>query len=317
MKDFIYSVNINKVDPAATAFRLQFGVSDDSFWLLKVDVDNQVISLGKKDKEDLKTADYAFTSSRDYNIRLIVNDSTAKVFIDESSVATLTFAIDGYVEGEVVDNLEASLLNYSQKNITSLNSLTGDIFCGGYTVSKVINLTEGNYKLSADQYTISGGVLSINGAYLNTLETNTTYKFRAVTSVTDFDFYVSTEEVGAEVNSLVAKYYRGDDVRLELSQNTAVSKALIDNEEVAFTQKDSLVTIASKDLSSVGSGEHNVKLFTANGRPETKFSLYEVVEVIPEPKAAVNHTFFFVDIAIFGALILGYLGFTLFKKRVK
>ena len=320
-EDFIYSVTLKKKSADGKLFTLVFGLDDESelesYYSLSVDFEHQQIRIGDETNEAIKTDEYELNDDVSYKVNLIVNAGVAKVYINDSKSASLVLNMPGYVGGKMADNLSTSHLTYSKVSTTSLNSLSGDYFVSGYSVEKVINLSDSNYRLTAEQYSVDAGVVNIDRDYLKTLETNTTYKFRAVTSVTDFDFYVSTEEVGAEVNSLVAKYYRGDDVRLELSQNTAVSKALIDNEEVAFTQKDSLVTIASKDLSSVGSGEHNVKLFTANGRPETKFSLYEVVEVIPEPKAAVNHTFFFVDIAIFGALILGYLGFTLFKKRVK
>ena len=315
MRDFIYSIYINKVDASATAFKLKFGVNNDSFWLLKVDVDNKVVSFGNNEKENIKTASYNFKTNREYKIDLVVNDELAKVFIDEEEAATLTFNVQGYVGGEVIDNLNEATLTTSSKSIISLNTSTGDFFCGGYDVLKVINLSDGNYKLDATEYTVSSGTISISEAYLNTLENSFTYEFRAVTSLTDLDFYVTTKEVGAQVTTVVEKYYRGDDARFELNQNTNVKKAVIEEREFEFTQNDTIITINSESLKALTSGEHTIKFFTENGRPETKFSLYEKVETLPEIPTPVNHSYFFIDISIFAVLILGYVLFSQIKKR--
>ena len=315
MNDFIYSIYIKKENASATAFKLKYGVNDDSFWLFKIDIDNKVIAFGNSENENIKTVDYSFASNREYKVNLVVNDGVAKAYVDDSDISLLTFKMDGYAAGEVVDNLAESLLNYSGRNLSSLNTLSGDIFCSGYTILKVVNLTDGNYKLSADEYVISNGVITIKESYLNTLENGTEYKFRAVTSLTDLDFYVTTKEVGAQVNSLVEKYYRGDDAKFELSEATTVKKAVVDKNEIEFTQNNELITIKSKDLEALTSGEHVVKFYTENGQPEAKFSIYEVVETLPEVPTPVNHMYFFIDIAIFGVLIVGYILFTQLSKK--
>lgn len=315
MNDFIYSIYIKKENASATAFKLKYGVNDDSFWLFKIDIDNKVITFGNNENENIKTVDYSFASNREYKVNLVVNDGVAKAYVDDSDISLLTFKMDGYAAGEVVDNLAESLLNYSGRNLSSLNTLSGDIFCSGYTILKVVNLTDGNYKLSADEYVISNGVITIKESYLNTLENGTEYKFRAVTSLTDLDFYVTTKEVGAQVNSLVEKYYRGDDAKFELSEATTVKKAVVDKNEIEFTQNNELITIKSKDLEALTSGEHVVKFYTENGQPEAKFSIYEVVETLPEVPTPVNHMYFFIDIAIFGVLIVGYILFTQLSKK--
>ena len=315
MNDFIYSIYIKKENASATAFKLKYGVNDDSFWLFKIDIDNKVITFGNSENENIKTMDYSFASNREYKVNLVVNDGVAKAYVDDSDISLLTFKMDGYAAGEVVDNLAESLLNYSGRNLSSLNTLSGDIFCSGYTILKVVNLTDGNYKLSADEYVISNGVITIKESYLNTLENGTEYKFRAVTSLTDLDFYVTTKEVGAQVNSLVEKYYRGDDAKFELSEATTVKKAVVDKNEIEFTQNNELITIKSKDLEALTSGEHVVKFYTENGQPEAKFSIYEVVETLPEVPTPVNHMYFFIDIAIFGVLIVGYILFTQLSKK--
>ena len=320
-EDFIYSVTLKKESADGKLFTLVFGLDDESelesYYSLSVDFEHQQIRIGDETNEAIKTVEYTLNDDTNYKVNLIVNSGVAKVYVNDSVSAALVYDLPAYSEGKMANNLESSNLDYSKESLMSLTTAEGDYYIGGYTVNKVVNLSDNNYRLTSEQYSIDEGVITIDRDYLNTLETNTDYLFRAVTPVTDFDFYVSTELVGASIRSAVDKYYRGDDVRIEVSSNATVKKALIDGSEVSFSQKDDLVTIASNDLSSIGSGSHTVKLFTDKGRPETKFSLYEVVEVLPEVKPAVNHTFFYVDIAIFASLILGYLGFSIFKKRAK
>lgn len=316
-KDFIYSINIKKENPSATSFQIKFGVNDDSFWLFTLDIDEGFVSLGNNEQAVIKSTDHFFVTDRDYKLDLVVNSNVAKVYIDESDVASLVFVIEGYEGGEIVDNLDESLLTSSRKNITTLNTLSGDIFCSGYEVYKVINLTDGNYKLTNSEYSLNNGTLSINDGYLNTLENNTVYTFRAVTSLTDLDFNILTKEVGAQANSLIEKYHRGDDITFELSEAVTVNKVFIDSHQYEFEQKDELVTVKSEQLNTLESGDHVIKFFTNNGRPEAKFSLYTTVETLPEVTPPVNHAFFFIDAAIFAVLIIGYVAFSQIKKYRK
>ena len=318
-QDFVFSVNLKKESVEAKSFNLKFGASKelDYYWLLKVDFEHGQIAIGDDKEAEIKTAEYNFFDGEDYRINMVVNDQNVKVFVNESSTAALVLNIDGYSGGYVHDDLADSHFTYSQVALSSLDTLSGDIFCNGYTIEKVINLTDNNYRLQSSEYAVSEGVITIDENYLKTLETNYRYKFRAVTSFTDLDFYVWTNEIGAQAVSSVEKYYYGDDVRFELSRVKEVKKVLVDQNEMAFTLNESkdLLTISSNDVQTLSSGEHLVKIFTDNGRPEAKFSVYTPVEVIPEVTPPSNHVFFFIDIAIFAALIIGYVAFSQIKKH--
>ena len=316
VKDFIYSVYINKVNPSATAFEFKYEINDDSYWLIKVDIDAKLVSIGNQDNAIIKSQDYSFISNREYKLDIVVNDGLLKLFIDNSGIASLVYNIQERELGEVSDNLDISLLNYSNRDITSLNTLLGDFFCSGYTVYKIINLTDDNYKLNATtDYTVNEGVIDIAGEYLNTLENDTEYKFRAVTELTDLDFYIKTKEIGAQAYSLVEKYYRGDDAKFELSEETTVNRVLIDQAEFPFEQDSKLVTVKNQDLQTIKSGSHTIKFYTNDGRPETSFSIYPATETIPELPVPVSHTFLFIDVAIFAVLIVGYVVYSLIKKK--
>ena len=322
-RDFLYSVTLKKENDAAKAFELSYGKVGEGegtrYWKVTLDFQNDTIAIGNQDKVEIKSAEYDFEDSKEYRVNILSNDGLAKVYVNDSEWALLVYATEGYEGGKVEDNLEASQLTYSKDSIVNLLPNSGDVFIGGYTLYRVVNLGDGNYPLKEGDYTVNRGVITINDSYLRTLETNSQYKFRAVTSLTDFDFYVKTGEVGTQVVSSTAKYYVGDEARFELSETSKVSKVLIDQEEVAFTQNQNLdvVTIAPGALSSIPSGEHTIKFFTENGRPETKFSLYSSVEIIPPVPAPVSHLFFYIDIAIFAVLIGGYVTFSLLSKRKK
>ena len=316
-KDFFYSVTVKATDPSAKAFRVEFGKDEEQSYVATFDFEQGLVRIGNQEMAEIKSEDFAYDA--DYKIDLILNDGVAKIYINEYDTPILLLSLDGYQGGSVSTDLDAATFEHGHESITRLDTLNGDYFVGGYTVSKVVNLTDGNYRLSADQYKVEAGVITINRDYLNTLEVATLYKFRAVTSLTDFDFFVETDEVGTQARAQIDQYYRGSDVSFELSEASLVSKVLIDNEEFAFTQNEekTLVTVASASLSSLPAGDHNVKFYTANGRPETKLSLYSTVEVIPELPVPANHMYFFIDIAIFGVLIIGYVLFSQISKRGK
>lgn len=318
-KDFFYSVTVKATDPSAKAFRVEFGKDEEQSYVATFDFEQGLVRIGNQEMAEIKSEDYAFEADTDYKIDLILNDGVAKIYINEYDTPILLLSLDGYQGGSVSTDLDAATFEHGHESITRLDTLSGDYFVGGYTVSKVVNLTDGNYRLSADQYKVEAGVITINRDYLNTLEVATLYKFRAVTSLTDFDFFVETDEVGTQARAQIDQYYRGSDVSFELSEASLVSKVFIDNEEFAFTQNEekTLVTVASASLSSLPAGDHNVKFYTANGRPEAKLSLYSTVEVIPELPVPANHMYFFIDIAIFGVLIIGYVLFSQISKRGK
>ena len=318
-KDFFYSVTVKATDPSAKAFRVEFGKDEEQSYVATFDFEQGLVRIGNQEMAEIKSEDYAFEADTDYKIDLILNDGVAKIYINEYDTPILLLSLDGYQGGSISTDLDAVTFEHGHESITRLDTLSGDYFVGGYTVSKVVNLTDGNYRLSADQYKVEAGVITINRDYLNTLEVATLYKFRAVTSLTDFDFFVETDEVGTQARAQIDQYYRGSDVSFELSEASLVSKVFIDNEEFAFTQNEekTLVTVASASLSSLPAGDHNVKFYTANGRPEAKLSLYSTVEVIPELPVPANHMYFFIDIAIFGVLIIGYVLFSQISKRGK
>ena len=182
---------------------------------------------------------------------------------------------------------------------------------------KVVNITDGNRKLGASDYTVKDGVVTVFPEYLKTLEANTQYVFRAVTSFTDFDFRIKTDFTAVTVTSAVEKYYRDDDVTLELSGNVKVHKLLIDGNECNFTQTEDRVVISSKETASLTTGSHKVKLYTDKGRPETTITVSEIVETVTEPAVKANRVFLWIDLAIFLSAIVGYTAFSIISKRKK
>ena len=317
--DFLFSAIVSKDNDNAKSFSIEFGVNEGGYNFVTFDFEHSRVLIGNEAHEEIKSADYAFIDNEEYKIDLLVNDGVAKVYINGGDASVLLYRLSSYTSGKVGHDLEESHFLYHDESLTSLNSRQGDYFVLGYEVKKIVNLSDGNVTLSPTEYSVDAGVVKIKDDYLNTLEVDSEYKFRAVTSFTDFDFYVKTDEIGVEVAPQLSKYYRGNDVSFELSEPSRVDALFIDNEEYEFTinaNKD-LVTVSSSSLESLPSGEHKVKLFTDSGRPEAKFSLFSTVEVLPEVVPPVSHTFFFIDIGIFAALILGYVTFSQISKRAK
>lgn len=315
-KNFIYSAEFTPDGDAAETAGLAFGIADnyDYYWVATADVKENQVKLLQTDVE-LKSADYPFGAGAKFKITVVVNEGTAKVFIGNDDVAVITCKLDNYDGGKLGVQVDSGKFNVSNVTFTETDSLDGDIFCNGYDVLKVVNLTDGNYKLSEDEYSMSGGVLTVSRGYLKTLEANKPYTFRVVTSFTDFDFKIITDFTAVTATPAIEKYYKGNDVTLELSENVKVHKLFIDEKEYAFTQSEDRVVIPSDEISALTTGEHSVKLYTDKGRPQTKITLSETVETVSEPVVNSSHVWLWIDIAIFASAIIGYVTFFVISKR--
>ena len=312
--NFVYSAEFTDL-PEEKNVGLAFGVSDDlaSYWVVGVNVADGKLELQDKDTV-LKSAQYVAADGH-ISLTVVVNEGIVKVFADGSNVAVITCKLDGY-EGGKVGVLKADC-TVTNEQFASTDTPNGDIFCNGYSVVKVINITDGHYKLESSQYSMNSGVLTVSPEYLKTLEADTVYTFRVVTSFTDFDFKITTDFTSATAIPVRSKYYRGSDVTFELSGSAVVLNLLIDGKEVEFTQNGNRVVISSATIDTLSSGQHNAKFYTDIGRPEVKFTVSERLVTLTELEAEATHTFFWIDIAIFGALILAYVAFTVVKKMKK
>ena len=313
--NFVYSVEFADL-PEANNAKLVFGVSDDfkSYWAIAANVEEGKLVLLQKDTV-LKSAQYTFGEGKSFALTVVVNEGIVKVFANGSDVAVITCKLDGYEGGKVGVAQADSTVRSEQ--FASTDTPDGDIFCNGYDVLKVINVTDGHYKLSSSQYSLNGGVLTVAPEYLKTLEADTEYTFRVVTSFTDFNFKLTTDFTPTTATSVLNKYYRGSDVTIELNGSAVVEKLVIDGKEIEFTQTGNRVVISAEAVNSLTSGQHNAKLYTNLGRPEVTFTVAERVQTLTEIEPEATHTFFWIDIAIFGSLILAYVAFTVVKKTKK
>ena len=308
--NFVYSVEFTDLTEASNA-GLVFGVSDDltSNWTVAANVVDGKVELLKADAV-LKSAPHSFNEGKQIALTVVVNEGIAKVFVDGSNVAAITCKLDGYSGGKVGVKADCAV---NSEQFASTDTLDGDIFCNGYNVIKVVNVNDG-YRLDSSEYSVSKGVLTVSREYLKTLEADTKYTFRVVTSFTDLNFTLTTDFTPATAVSVMSKYYRGSDVAFELSGGAVADKLLIDGENVEFTQNGNRIVVSAQVVNALSSGKHNVKIYTNVGRPETTFTLSEMLETLTEIEPEATHIFFWIDIAIFGALILAYVAFTVIKK---
>ena len=314
--NFIYSAEFTPVSGADRA-GIIFGADVNSHWSAVALTAEDGVALYRQEEEEseLKRAGYSFEASEKFKMTLVVNEEVAKIFIGNDDVAALTYKLEGYDGGNITtiaDGFEISNVVF-----TETDTPDGDIFIGGYEVLKVVNLTDGNYRLNGNEYSIKGGVLTVSNNYIKTLEVNTEYSFRVVTSFTDFNFRISTDFTSVTATPSIEKYYRNNDVTLELSASVTVHKLLIDGKECPFTQTEDRVVISAEQISSLSIGKHSVKLFTDKGRPETTINVSEMVETITEPEVKSTHVWLWIDVAIFLSAIIGYVTFSILSKRKK
>lgn len=316
-QNFVYSAEFTPANDEAEA-GLVIGIKDNfvSYWLAAADLKEGKVKLLHSEDGELKYADYGFTAGKQFKLTVVMNGDIAKVFIDNSDIAAISCKLDNYAGGKLGLKLKGDL-NLNKVEFVDTDLPECDIYCNGYDVLKVVNITDGNYKLKDGEYTVKAGNLTVSREYLKTLESNTEYVFRAVTSFTDFDFKITTDFTSVTATPAVEKYYRDNAVTLELSGNVKVHKLLIDGKECAFKQENASVVISAEETNSLTTGNHTVKLYTEKGRPETTITVSEIVQTITEPVVKSAHVWLWIDFAIFLSAIVGYTAFSVISKRKK
>ncbi len=188
---------------------------------------------------------------------------------------------------------------------------------GNDEVIKVVNVTDGSYRLKDGEYSVEGGILLISESYLKTLEQNAEYTFRVVTSSTDFDAVIKTEYTSAEIAPAREEFSREEDLSFTISGGAEVYKVEINGREYAYALEGNTITVSAEALKNLTSGTHVIRVYTSEGRPKAEFSLAGLPDYREETVEPVSHVFFWVDIAVFASLIAGYAVFTIVKKYGK
>ena len=191
------------------------------------------------------------------------------------------------------------------------------IAVGNDEVIKVVNVTDGSYRLKDGEYSVEDGILLISESYLKTLEQNAEYTFRVVTSSTDFDAVIKTEYTSAEISPAREEFSREEDLSFTIIGGAEVYKVEINGREYAYELEGNTITVSAEALKNLTSGTHIIRVYTSEGRPAVNFSLAALPDYREETVEPVSHVFFWVDIAVFASLIAGYAVFTIVKKYGK
>lgn len=301
-ENFVYKAHFEE----GTNNGFVFGNTKDTSY--SVVVKDNSIALYDKDENVLKTS-VGELSDSSYSLALVINEDLVRVYVNNEKAASIVYSLDEYEGGKTY-----VVGNCSSKEFFETDTYEGDFFLGGYTLDKLINLSDDNHLLETGEYTLDKGVLTISDTYLKTLEGQKSYTFRAVTSLTDFMFVIDNDFTGVSASMALDKIYHGNEAVIELSEDVEVYKVTIDDEAVEYTKSNTRITISKEIINKISSGSHKVKLYTEKGRPEVTMNLTDAVITYPEVPVPQSHFFFFVDISIFGGLILAYVGFQTYKK---
>ena len=192
----------------------------------------------------------------------------------------------------------------------------GDLSLGEYKdVVKIVNITDKSYRLSEEEYIFDEGLLVIVDDYLCSLKCDEIYLFRVVTSDEFIDINIKTNFTGSTLNKDKSDYTTKDDVIITLEGANEIKEVYLDG--VVFTDytvSSNEICISQETLLSLTNGMHEIIVYTEVGRPSISINIVEAFDYVEEVEEA-NHIFFYVDISIFAAFILGYVVFSIVKKR--
>ena len=315
-ENFIYTAEFTHKDNGSQAGGLVFGVSGNlsNYWVATADVKYGKIKLWRSGIGDLKTADYDFGGARKVKLTLAVNGKTAKIFAGEEKTAVLTQYLTDYSGGKIglnVYNAKTAVNNVAFKDLGAEENL---IDLSGYTVLKVVNVTDGSYRLGDGEYTVKDGKVSVSKEYLSTLENGKDYVFRIYTQFTQFDITVRADFAPSSVYVLKNEYPRGEALTLGVSGGTEVFRVEIDGEQYEFTYESGIVTVDGSSLKDLITGGHTVKVYTAKGRLQTEFSVTAGSDFRDEDIEEISYTFLYIDLAVFITAGAGFAVVTVILK---
>lgn len=311
-ENIIYSAEFTPQN-GAQAGGLVFGISDNltNYWVATADFKDNKVKLWKSGVGDLKAVDYNFGGASGAKLTVAVYDGTAKIYVGDGSLAVITHRLEGYGGGAVGLNI------YNAKMLINRATLSGgnDAFeLHGREVLKVVNVTDGSYRLKEGDYFVEDGRLCIDESYLSTLESNTEYTFRVVTSLDDFDIKLKTGAASSTITLFKQTYERGEQLSFTVNGGSQVYRLEINGRECAFTKEGDTVTVAADEIKELTGGVHEIKAYTDKGRPAAEFTVAGLPDYSEPEAVSVSHAFFWVDIAVFAALICAYAVFAAVKK---
>ena len=224
--------------------------------------------------------------------------------------ALICFAACGRMPDKaVLNNVE----HRTSTAVNSVHSVSGEVL-------KVVNVTDGSYRLQDGEYSVEGGEVTVSETYLKTLEEKTEYTFRVVTDSADEDFTVTTDFKAVTISPVAAEnggFTRGEDISFKVSESVEVFKLEINGTDYEFNVEGDVITLSADSLKNMTGGTHTVKAYTAQGRPTATFKYTGLPDYVDEEEQPASRAFLWVDLAVFGALIIGYVGFTAIKKLSK
>ncbi len=318
VNDFKYQADINITD-AGQAAGLVFGISDNyyDYYVVSVDVKDNLVKLWRAGIGDLKVSSYEF-SNNNINLSLIVEKNTLKVFVDNKQV--LVCLIEEYSGGLLGLNVYNSNTIFNNITFNSNSSLifndTNDLVISNISdLIKIINITDNSYKLVEDDFVIENNKLILTKKYLNKLENGKEYLFRVFANDLTFDFKIKTDFNQINIDSSKIDFNNTEEIYFILDEEVTINKVYIDSVEIAdYTIDGKKIIIDKEYVDLLTNGNHEIKIYTDKGRPSLKFSLSEVI-IIEEEEIESNHIFFYVDIAIFSTLIIGYIIFNIYRRK--
>lgn len=317
VKNFSYSATFTPKNDKAKAGGLVFGnVGNPSgYYFVTVDVKENKVKLvefkGEKEGSPLLAVSKCNIEANSYKLCVNVVDNEVKVYLDDNIYPILIYKLDRYIGGRVGLNVFDSEMTINNVTLKELNNINSNIIEG--EVIKVVNVTDKSQVLEENDYAIENGKLIITNDYLHTLENSFEYIFRVITTKGEYDISVMTDFTPVGLIPLKDEYFRGDDLRISVN-NAEVYKLFIDGKEYSFKKDDNVITVSREDIINLIRGSHVIQVYTSKGRPKIEITIAGLEDYREEEIIPITHTFFYIDIAMFGVMILTYFAFGIVKK---
>lgn len=320
VEDFVYSANLF-LNESGQASGLVFGVSDNTYdyYVVTADVLYNKLKLWRADGRLLKEVDYEFIDNS-CNLKLVMNQQTIYVYVDHQVSPKLVYLLDDYLNGRLGLNVFNSSTTFNDIKLSYESNLLFDgndhINLGNYTnIQKVVNVTDDSYRLTEGQFFVINDYVYIDKGYLLSLASEQEYEFRLYLEGGYTKFIVKTDFEGSSIVLNKTEFSNSDIIEIEILNATDIKSVSLDGSLISdYTIENNKVILSKDIIKNLTIGSHEIMIMTENGRPTIDFKVIEVFEnPIEEEKP--NHIFFYIDIAIFGLMIISIALISIIKKK--
>ncbi len=312
---FSLSATVTARSNGATAFGFMFAAGDNyhTYYCANYDYAAREVKLWMSGGESIATYPLALRRGEPVNYKVTVYNGEINIAVNGQTVIVANHGL--YEGGHLGLNVYNGEFAFNDIRIASIygagESVRENVGDAAFTVR---NLTDKTY-LTADDYTVEGGVLSLASSYISSLVGGNKYDFTICFENGKTSAFTLYTYSAVQIYDSYRTLCNGDALTLAVSLGMAnIKNVMIDGKDVEYVFENSALTIGGGIISALREGDHTVRIFTDSGAVDFVFG-YKIVP--PEPVDKTGMAISVIAIAAVGCVAIAFTAYWIAARKRK